>query len=241
MNSKVTFKQITLITDGCSNCGTSPIEAARKAKKMGISVNVIGIVDKTNKIHNGIYEIEKIADEGGGLSQIVELNNISKTIQMVTRQTITNTIQQVVNKELYKLFASESNDKIKMTDRVKAVEVIENMAENSNLKVLLLIDLSSSMISKMKKVEEAILDFFLSLHSRAGESEISVLTFPNERNVVDIKISWTKDIQTINKVVNRLKPNGNTPTGPAILSSISYFDNDTNYFSYKGILDEYVI
>ena len=40
-----TFKQILLITDGCSNHGEDPIAMAALAKEQGITVNVIGVME----------------------------------------------------------------------------------------------------------------------------------------------------------------------------------------------------
>ena len=45
MWEQVTVKQILLITDGCSNIGCNPVYAAETARRNGIAVNVIGIVD----------------------------------------------------------------------------------------------------------------------------------------------------------------------------------------------------
>lgn len=241
MKSRVTFNHITLITDGCSNCGTSPVEAAKIASKNGVTVNVIGIVDGSSMDNYGEYEIERIAEAGGGLSRVVKVSNISKTIQIVTRQAMTNTIQQVVNSQLSSMFANKEEEIIPITDRVKTVHMVDNIAEYSNLKVLLLIDQSSSMINKMKKVEEAVLDFFLSLQSRAGDSKIAVATFPNKKDIIDIKIPWTEELNSVNNLISKLSPNGKTPTGSAIMSGISYFNYVADSYMGKGVLDEYII
>ena len=41
-----TVKQILLLTDGCSNQGESPTAMAALAREEGITVNVIGVMDK---------------------------------------------------------------------------------------------------------------------------------------------------------------------------------------------------
>ena len=46
--NKGTLKQILLLTDGCSNSGTSPVKAAERAFGTGITVNVIGILKITS-------------------------------------------------------------------------------------------------------------------------------------------------------------------------------------------------
>ncbi|OEG00306.1 hypothetical protein BHF71_05240 [Vulcanibacillus modesticaldus] len=244
MVRNVKFNQITLITDGFSNQGISPIVAARQANRQNISVNVVGITDAGTIGEQGRLEIKNIADSGGGLSQIVPLEKISRTVQMVTRQAINNTIQQVVHTQLTQILGNDDLVSIPPKERIKVAQMMDNMAEYGHLNVLLLIDQSASMARKMKKVEEAILDFQLSLSSRAGSSYISIVTFPGESSYIDIKVPWTNEIKRINSLLNNLTPRGNTPTGPAILASIQYFaqlDNQFNKSITNGVLDEYVI
>jgi len=237
----LTFNQITLLTDGLSNNGISPIEAARKALEQNIIINVIGIMSKENIEDNGMAEVEAIAGAGGGLFQIITAEQIAKTVQMVTKQAINRTLQQVVHSELTEILGSKDITMLSPEKRLKVTKVINDMAEHGDLNVLLLIDQSASMLSKMGKVKEAILDFQLSLHARAGESNFAVATFPGKYDYIDIKIPWTNEIKNLDSLLYNLNPTGNTPTGPAIKVSTQYFIGQLNLRRKYGVLDEYIV
>lgn len=239
--SHLTFNQITLLTDGLSNNGMSPVEAAKKALNQNIIVNVIGIMSKDNIEKNGMVEVEAIASAGGGLFQIITVEQIAKTVQMVTRQAINKTLQQVVHSELCEILGSEDITLLSPEKRLKVTNVINNMAEHGDLNVLLLIDQSASMLSKMSKVKEAILDFQLSLYARAGESNFTVATFPGRYDYIDIKIPWTNEVKNLDNLLYNLNPSGNTPTGPAIKASTQYFFGQSNPSRKYGVLDEYIV
>ena len=94
---KGTLRQILLITDGCSNSGESPIQSAANAFKNGITVNVIGILDdEDSEMNSSLEEVEEIALAGGGFSQIVYKEDLSQTVQAVTRQAMSQTLQGFV-------------------------------------------------------------------------------------------------------------------------------------------------
>ncbi|MGD9677811.1 MAG: VWA domain-containing protein [Vulcanibacillus sp.] len=242
MNNKVTFNQITLITDGYSNEGISPIDAAKNARKIGIIVNVIGIIETNQTDEQGKREIESIAAAGGGLCKLVTLKNFSNTVQLITRNALTNTIQEVVHAQLLQILDESNLSSISPSKRICATNLIEEISEYSQLNVLLLIDQSASMIGKGNKIEEAINDFQVSLQSRSGDSNVSVVTFPGLHNIIDIKVPWTDKKEYLDNIASKLIPNGKTPTGSAILSSIKHF-TDINSKPNKiiGVLDEYVV
>ncbi|UUZ91686.1 VWA domain-containing protein [Paenibacillus sp. P25] len=94
------MKQILLITDGRSNVGISPVVAAAHAKAEGIIVHVIGVLDAYELSEYGAEEIHETARAGGGISRLVTPSQLSETVQMITRKTVVQTIQQVVSEEL---------------------------------------------------------------------------------------------------------------------------------------------
>jgi len=239
MTRSITFDQITLLTDGHSNQGISPEEAARQAAKHNITVNVIGITDEGSIGEQGALEVKRIAEAGGGLHQIVPLEKIAKTVQMVTRQAMNKTMKQVIHAQLLEIFGKDELSEISPVQRVEIANMMDHMAEHSDLNILLLIDKSASMLRKMKKLEEAILDFQLSLLSRSGHSLLSIITFPGNNHNIEINIPWTNQIDQISKVVYDIKPKGYTPTGPAIQESVLYFNKIRR--EKTGVLDEYVI
>ena len=179
------MKQIMLITDGCSNVGESPVMAAALAKQEGIIVNVVGIVDYGTIGELGSLEISEIAKAGGGMSRLSGTQNLAKTMQMLTRKTVVQTIQHAVNKELRQILGDATVEDLPPDKRSQVVEVIDELSENSDLDVALLIDASASMKPKLAAVEEAIRDMMLSLGARKGNSKLAVFHFPGLRGGED--------------------------------------------------------
>ncbi|QOS82020.1 hypothetical protein JNUCC31_14930 [Paenibacillus sp. JNUCC31] len=222
------MKQILLITDGCSNVGTSPVLAAAEAREEGITVNVVGVIDYGTIGELGSREIEDIAKAGGGISQIVGTRQLAHTMQMMTRKTVVQTIQQAVNRELTQILGEHEPKTVtdlEPAKRAQVVEVMEDMAETTPLQVILLIDVSASMKPKLAAVEEGIRDLMLSLQSRMGQSHLSVFHFPGrhsgEEAVMDI--DWTADPSRVRSLFGRLQMKGATPTGPAIQRVIDFY------------------
>ncbi|TCS80150.1 VWA domain-containing protein [Tepidibacillus fermentans] len=243
MRKQLTFQQIILITDGYSNSGISPIEAAKIAYKDGVIIHVIGITDDQKTGVQGITEIEAIAKAGGGYSQIVQVEQVAKTIELFTKKTMNYTIQQVINQQLMQILQHRSYDSLPPNERIEVGKIIDQLSEYSHLKILLLVDRSASMSRKMEKLKEAIYDFQLSIHSRAGDSQIAIAFFPGIENIVDIVLPWTTEISKINPIISKLIPNGNTPTGPALLTSLEYmlpFMKNIDQ-RQRGVLDEFII
>ena len=172
--SKGTLRQILLITDGCSNSGENPTESASFAFKNGITVNVIGILDdELYETDSGLEEVEEIASAGGGISQIVYKEDLSQTVQAVTRQAMSQTLQGFVNKELSQIFGEDrSLEEIEPEKRGEVMEVVEDLGETCNLEVLILVDTSASMRDKLLTVKEALIDLSINLHARSGEKQI---------------------------------------------------------------------
>lgn len=112
-----------------------------------------------------------------------------------------------------------------MTQYSERVCMMDGMAEQSPLRIALLIDASASMRPKLAAVEEAIRDFMLSLQARNGQSELSIFHFPGpflgDDAVQDM--TWTDDVRRIKKWFKRLNMRGATPTGPALLQVVDYF------------------
>lgn len=244
------LKQICLITDGCSNVGISPIEAARLAFEEGITVNVVGVIGKGEIGEYGASEIREIAQAGGGMSRIVDTIKLSQTVQMMTRKAVTQTIHQVVNEELRHILGGTSLEKLPPVQRGQVVEVVDEWSDSGDLRVALLIDASASMKPKLAAVAEAIYDLSLSLRSRRGHSEITVLTFPGERpdQITALRCDWTQDVKGIEKLFRQIRSQGTTPTGPAILEAIGKFEGTSLQAvpagwparQGDGLMDEYV-
>lgn len=217
------LSQILLITDGCSNVGLNPIEAAKFAREEGHVVNVIGVVDQGELGEYGAQEIREIAIAGGGMSRIVTPKLLSQTVQLMTRQAITRTIHGAVNRELKQILNGTTIEELPPKERSQVVEAMDTWNETSELQLVILIDTSLSMKPKLKIVAEAIKDLTLSLQARKGSSYITVLSFPGKKETIEIRMDWTREVSNLQSLYAGLNMSGTTPTGPAIMEAIQHF------------------
>jgi Ca-activated chloride channel homolog len=243
---KGTLKQILLITDGCSNQGEDPVAMSALAKEQGITVNVIGVMDQDTIDEQGMQEIESIAAASGGVHQVVYAQQLSHTVQMVTRKAMTQTLQGVINKELQQILGSQSSmEDLPPEKRGEVMEVVDELGETVELEVLILVDTSASMKHKLPTVKEALLDLSLSLNARMGENRFGVFVFPGKRNDVEKVLDWTPKLESLTSIFPKLTTGGITPTGPAIREALTYFKKkrslrslitrDEQYFEESGM------
>ncbi|MEI5909508.1 VWA domain-containing protein [Bacillus spongiae] len=238
-----TLKQVLLITDGCSNAGGDPIMVAALAKEQGITVNVIGVMENDVIDEKGMAEIEGIALSGGGVSQVVYAQQLSQTVQMVTRKAMTQTLQGVVNNQLKQILGeSASMEELSPEKRGEVMEVVDELGESIDMEVLILVDCSASMKHKLPTVKESLLDLSLSLNARMGENMFSLFVFPGRREDVEKLLDWTPKLESLTSVFSKLSTGGITPTGPALQTALTHFkkkrslrdllgrDDDEQYF-----------
>lgn len=224
------LKQILLITDGCSNQGEDPIAMAALAQEQGITVNVIGVTDENILDQEAIQEIEGIAMSGGGVHQIVYAQQLSQTVQMVTRKAMTQTLQGVVNKELQQILGKHTSmEELPPEKRGEVMEVVDELGETVSLDVLILVDTSASMKPKLPTVKEALLDLSISLNSRIGDNKFSVSVFPGKKSEVEQVLDWTPKLETLSSIFPKLSTGGITPTGPAIRDALQHFKKKRSY------------
>jgi Ca-activated chloride channel family protein len=219
------MKQILLITDGCSNVGVSPVIAAAHARAEGIVVNVVGLLDTHETDEHAVEEINEIANAGGGMSRIVTGSHLSKTVQMMTRKTVAQTIQHAVGKELQQILGNSKLESLPPDQRSQVVQVIDDLSETTAIQVALLIDTSASMKPKLAAVKEAIYDLQLSLQARLGKSETAVFHFPGtgvNQQEAEMDMNWTSNLANLNRLFYKLNIRGTTPTGPALLKVVQF-------------------
>ena len=213
-----------MITDGCSNHGEDPVAMAALAKEQGITVNVIGVLDQDTIDESGLREIEGIAMSGGGVSQVVYAKQLSQTVQMVTRKAMTQTLQGVVNRELKQILGSDvTMEDLPPEKRGEVMEVVDELGETVELEILILIDTSGSMKTKLPTVKEALFDLSLSLNARTGDNHFAVFVFPGKRGDVEKVLDWTPKLEALSTVFPKLTSGGLTPTGPALREALTYF------------------
>lgn len=246
MFNNLTMKQILLITDGCSNKGSDPIQAATFARKQGIAVNVIGIVDGGDLRSSGRREVMEISEAGGGMSRVVEMKELAMTMQMMTKHTVQMTIQQVVNKELQQLMGTDSEG-LPPEKRSDVAEMVDRLGDEATLQLVLAIDTSASMYDKLPKVREAIRDLKIGLDVRKGRAKVAILTFPGSAGQDTQVISDFSFNPDLNGLSNALQASGGTPTGPAIEAAVSLFAHNNNLLTgpredeHDGDMSTYVV
>lgn len=223
--NKGTIRQILLITDGNSNRGQDPVAVAALAKEQGITINVIGIMENEDSEEStGLIEVEDIAQSGGGVSQLVYPASLSHTVQMVTKQGMTQTIQGFVNKELEAILGkNESLESVDPEKRGEIMEVVEDMGETCKLEVLVLIDTSASMYHKLSTVKEALIDLSISLQARIGDNLFSMYQFPGKRSDIEPIMKWSPRLDEMYHTFPKLASGGITPTGPALQEAMYQF------------------
>src|SRR5699024_1376736 len=173
--------------------------------KSGIVVNVIGIVNEVEAKINSYDEIDEIAAAGGGVSQIVYEEDLSQTVQAVTVQAMSQTIQGVVNKELTQIFGEQrAIEDIEPEQRGEVVELVEEMGETAHLQVLILVDTSASMHQKLPSIKEALLDLSYNLQARAGANEFAIYQYPHKKQIVSAITEWTKELQSMSVIFPKL-------------------------------------
>lgn len=119
---------------------------------------------------------------------------------MVTRKAMTQTIQQVVNKELRHILGDAKEvDSLPPTQRGRVVEVIEDIGETIAVDVLILVDTSASMKSKLPAVKQAVRDLSLSMQARVGENRFSLWVFPGVGCEVERKMDWSSQFSSLEK------------------------------------------
>jgi Ca-activated chloride channel homolog len=233
------IRQILLITDGCSNQGEDPIAMAALAHEQGITVNVIGVMEQDVIDEKGLKEIEELAMAGNGVSQVVYAQQLSQTVQMVTRKAMTQTLQGVVNKELQQILGgSKTMEDLPPEKRGEVMEVVDELGETVELEVLILVDTSASMKQKLPTVKEALLDLSLSLNARSGDNRFSVFVFPGKKNDVEKLLDWTPRLESLTSIFSKLTTGGITPTGPALREAVSAFKKKRSLRSLLSRDDE---
>jgi Ca-activated chloride channel family protein len=235
------LRQMMVITDGCSNRGTNPAAAAARAFHEGVTVNTIGILDDGHLGESGAREVADIAAAGGGMNRIVQARQLSQTVQMMTRKTVAGTIRTVVNRQLQDVFGQPDVECLKPAEKAKVVAVMEELEEQSPLRLALLVDSSLSMKHKLPAVEEAVRDLLLYMQARGGRSELCVFRFPDLSGGAGASclLDWTHQATQARQLFVNLKVHGDTPTGPAILHVLDFINRNGDV--PRGVWSDYVV
>lgn len=215
MDKDIQIRQIILATDGESNVGPNPISIAKEVYKKGITVSTIGIVDGKER-EGPLAEVHSIADSGGGICEVTDMSNFSRTMEMVTQKSVYKTIEQAVNKEL-KSILGKTLDGTHPETRKKITDIIDKYGEEATLKCCIMMDCSGSMTKKINIAKNSILNLLKVLKSRKGKSEVAVIGFPGKSKMTpSLLCPFTDEIIELERGLQNISIGGVTPTGSAL-------------------------
>ncbi|MCT4594057.1 MAG: VWA domain-containing protein [Anaeromicrobium sp.] len=234
------IKQIIIATDGKSNIGGDPVYESKLAKEKGIVVNAIGIIKANESNEKSLLEIENIANAGGGMWERSTIEKLGRTMCVMTQKTMNMTIHNVVNEELQEILGTNMNG-ISPKDRSKIVDYVDKLSENISLKCCILMDCSSSMVHRMDKGKESILDLIDSLIGRVGKSEVALIGFPHGDEYYKVICDFTSDLDLVKKKVNELKCGGTTPTAMAIKGAVRLMEDKKEEIVEEGFLRDNIV
>jgi Ca-activated chloride channel family protein len=229
------LKQIILISDGQSNVGSNPVSIAELALDKGIIVNTIGIIDNSHN-KTPIFELENIAEKGGGICELTDLAKLSETLSRVTIKSVYETVEEVVNNELKEILDMDMKE-MKPSERYKFVKIIDKIGDEIRLKCLILLDISGSMKRKIDIARKSIFELLMFLEERNGESQIGVMVFPGKVGYSELLCDFTSNIDELRSKVEIIEVGGTTPTGPAIEEAIKIFNEE----DYKYSINEHIV
>jgi Ca-activated chloride channel family protein len=230
------LKEIIVVTDGRSNIGGNPVEAARIAHREGIIVSSIGIVDGEQE-EEPFIELEGIARAGGGICDIVPLSRLDYTLQMITRQSVQMTLERAVSLQLKKITGHSLED-MAPESRSRILEYIKKVGEEVSLKCAILLDCSGSMANKLSTAVSSIEELLISLKARKGKAQLGVIAFPGRRGGESELISgFTSDFSLLSSSLKQVKAGGGTPTYGGIMRAIELFEEGV--FKYPAEINIY--
>ncbi|WP_026487087.1 vWA domain-containing protein [Caldanaerobius polysaccharolyticus] len=211
------LKLMTVVTDGKSNIGGSPVEAARDAKKAGIVVNAIGIVDSDSL---GVMEVKEIARAGGGLYELTRIEDLSETMQALTQRSVQMTIEEIVNSQIKNIIGKDLKD-INPLVRSQVAEYVESLSDETDVEMVILLDTSGSMLYKIQAAKSSVIDLLNTLSGRKGRFSVALLQFPGPDSMVKVLCDFTFDPLKLKEIVTAVGTGGNTPTAIAIREAVS--------------------
>lgn len=205
------IKLITVITDGRSNIGGDPSYAAKQAKEQGIIVNAIGIIG-TEEYSD---EIKSIAESGGGIWDMTSISNLSETMTTLTQKSIQTTLENIVSDQVKEITGKEVSD-IKPEMRTKIADYIDGMSDKTEVKMVILLDTSGSMVHKIQKAKESVIELLKTLKGREGQFSVMLMQFPGANGMTKVLNDFTDKTEEIENIVACVGTGGGTPTYYAI-------------------------
>jgi len=218
--SEKVLKQIIVITDGHSNQGRDPIDAAREAKEYGITVNAVGVLDTGWMGSRGRQEVEGIAHVGGGVCQFTAAEDLGQTIYTVTTQLTRSYSQLIFNRQLRQKTGAGLTS-LSPAQRAALVPLLMKLEEEIEMDVVLVLDTSGSMIKKKLALEESLAEMMICLGHRMGTVKLAIVQFPGPAGNGCLIKPWQLNNARTSLILRAVTFGGPTPTGPAIEAAVT--------------------
>lgn len=240
MNLEPMIKQIILVTDGESNVGGDPVEAARRANGRSITVNTIGILSQANPQEKHFSEIIEIAKAGGGKYELSYIDDLARTIQSLSYKTISTTLQEVVGKQLQAMLGKDIEG-LPPEARSSILDYIDAYSDDISVCCCILLDCSGSMATKIQSARYSIVDFLNSIKGRKGSFKVALIGFSTEiENFTTVLHSFDDNLQQLERNLYKLQPKGATPTAIAVRTATDMLEEYSNRLSKQYELSEFV-
>lgn len=238
MERDVVIKQMIVVTDGQSNVGGNPVDAAARAYRDGIIVNTIGVIEKRGCNEEALDEIVDIARAGGGNYEYSYIDDLFQTMQGLTYKTINQTLKDVVSRQLKEMIGEDING-MEPESRNKILNYIDGFSDDVGLQCCILLDSSGSMANKIHIARYSILDLIHSLKGRRGRVDIAVLAFPGDHvNNYKLLHGFGDSTDKLERSIYNVNPKGGTPTALAIEEAIKLINrNNMTKFANNQVID----
>ena len=223
---------ITVVTDGHSNKGEDPVGAAYSARKTGIIVNVVGILDHGCLGEKGRNEVKQIADAGGGTYQFITTDELTYTVQTLTIHAVRHQAETLVNRDLRRL-TGKGLLNLPPVKRADYIPVLDRLEDETPVNLMLLIDVSGSMSRKKDMLEYSIRDLLISLAGRKGPVRLGIIQFPGRKTEACLLKSPDTNNFFTAAILKTISYGGLTPTGPAINMAAKSLTRDMTGAGYK--------
>lgn len=220
MLSEKVLKQIIVITDGHSNYGRDPVDAAREAREYGITVNAVGILDAGWMGARGRQEVERIAHVGGGVCQFTAAEDIGQTIHTVTSQLTRRYSELILNRQLRQMTGVELTG-LSPAQRDVLILLLMKLDEEIEMDLVLVLDTSGSMINKKLALEESLAETMICLGQRTGAVKLAIVQFPGPAGNGCLIKPWQINNVLTSRILRAVSYGGPTPTGPAIEAAVT--------------------
>lgn len=212
-----TVQLIIVVTDGGSNFGGDPVQAALEANSLGYPVSALGIVDADDPADEVFDEIKKIGAAGGGVSEMATIHHLNDALLRVVRMTTAKQLNGIISGQLKSILATQEDSILPDRTAAKLAEMAERLADEVYLRCVIAVDCSRSMEAKLRRVKDGVISLLAAWQNRTGKSDLALLCYPGHNGeLTRLLADFSRDPAYLGKKLKDINSGGGTPTAPAI-------------------------